>query len=336
MTEFNWAEPLKIDSFLTLPSRVVLSPMEGIMRTAFCAAAQDLGIVQNWITPFFSISAQSVPPVRFFRKKLVVYRNEYPLTVQLLGHDPEALAEAACRAGEAGAVGINLNMACPSRTVLASGNGGGLLQDLVLSRKILERMKNKTAQRISLSVKLRTGWESPEEIPAIVSMLNDLEIPWVICHFRTVREGYRPVDDGVFRLRQFRSLLHPCTKMFGNGDVQTCADAEKMVAFSGCDGVAIGRAVIRNPFLFKRLRMNPLNADPELDSEQNRMERLIFLKAILTVPDRHPEFADEWYRDSFLECCRMALGRESELFRRLTKMSVKEMRETFDGMVPEI
>ena len=70
MTKTDWNSPVKIDSFLTLPSRVMLSPMEGVMRPVFCAAANELDLVQYWMTPFFSISKDSVPPVKFFRKNL--------------------------------------------------------------------------------------------------------------------------------------------------------------------------------------------------------------------------------------------------------------------------
>ncbi len=323
METINWNTPVKIDPILTLPSRVMLSPLEGVMRPVFCAAVKDLNLIQYWMTPFFSISKDSVPPPAFFRKKLLPFRDSSPLIVQLLGHDPDALAEAALRLTELQVDGINLNFACPSSTVNASGNGGAILKNLPLAEKIIQTVRKAVQHKASLSVKIRCGWQDPAEIPRIAGLLNCCAVPWVICHYRTVSEQYRQVPSGWNRLKQFRDLLDPRITFFGNGDILSRHHAEQMVEQCGCHGVAVGRAFLQNPFLLKQIR------DGGTICGEYGQASVLFLKTLLDVPLKHPELADQWSRNGFLECCRMALGRESPLFRQLAGMTEREIRESF-------
>ena len=245
--------------------------------------------------------------------------------MQLLGHDPDSLARAALRLADLQIGAVNLNFACPSATVNASGNGGALLKDLKRVEEIIRAVQQAVGNKMSLSVKLRCGWEDPAEIPEVAELINRCAVPWVICHFRTVREKYQSVPDGWKRLKEFRSRLRPETVFFGNGDIATADHAEQMMAQTQCDGVAVGRAILQNPFLLKHLR----NGITELSEADRQQESMLFLKTLLAVPQTYPSLAEQWSRNSFLEYCRMAFGRDSRCFQELARMSEREIREYF-------
>ena len=121
----NFSAPLALPSGFTLPSRVILSPMEGVMTPPFVRAANLLKLTDLWLTPFLSVTG-SVPSPSVLRKRLLPYTESgLPVIVQLIGRDPDALTECAVSLEQSGIRAVNLNLACPSPTVTAHGAGGG-------------------------------------------------------------------------------------------------------------------------------------------------------------------------------------------------------------------
>lgn len=249
----NFAEPLKIDEHLTLATRAIASPMAGVMSGVFCRAASQMRLIRNWLTPFICVSPGSVPSLTSLRKKILPFQNGMPLIVQLLGHDANAMAETARRLGEIGVVGVNLNFACPAPLVRKNGNGGMILGDPGKLHAMTSAAVKAAGNLTNVSVKIRTGVHSPSETAEIACALNDAGIRFVICHFRTVDEMYDPVPDPMKRLANVRESLDPQTILIGNGDISGLADAEKMVLQTGCDGVAVGRALLRDPFVLQKI-----------------------------------------------------------------------------------
>lgn len=307
MTDFG--KPLKIDPHLTLASRALAAPMAGIMNPVFCRTAADLDLVRNWITPFISISPGSVPSVRALTEKLAPFRNDHALIVQLLGHDAKTMAATAKRLAEMGVPGINLNFACPSPLVLKNGNGGAVLADKKLMAEITNCVADAVRGKANLSLKIRCGAESPAELPEIAKILKDAEIHFVIAHFRCVREMYDPVEKPLDRLKKLRDLL-PGTVLIGNGDIQSRNDAETMMAETGCDGIAVGRAMLSNPFLLKMICAGS-------DAAATEEDRLIFLRSTLRSAHALGCDSKRWLKHSFIEFARMGFGVNSPVFREI-------------------
>lgn len=307
MTDFG--KPLKIDDNLTLATSAIASPMAGIMSPVFCRTAADLGLVRNWITPFLSISPGSVPSVKSILEKLEPFRNQDALIVQLLGHDPATLAATAKRLAEMGIPGINLNFACPSPLVIKNGNGGAVLANKMLMAKITGAVAEAVGTRANVSVKIRCGAESPEELPEIADILKRCGICFVIAHFRCVNEMYDPVRDPLQRLKKLRDLL-PDAILIGNGDIQSRADAEKMVDQTGCDGIAVGRAMLSNPFLLKMICAGS-------DAAATEEDRMQFLLATLSSARALNYDSQRWLKHSFIEFARMGFGVDSPIFREI-------------------
>lgn len=247
----NFSAPLALPSGFTLPSRVILSPMEGVMTPPFVRAANLLKLTDLWLTPFLSVTG-SVPSPSVLRKRLLPYTESgLPVIVQLIGRDPDALTECAVSLEQSGIRAVNLNLACPSPTVAAHGAGGALLRDPERVRAIVRTVRNALKSTTSLSVKLRTGY-SNVDLARLIGAVEGAE--FILLHHRTVQENYRSVPDGWKRLSE-AVRLSP-VPVFGNGDIASPDDAVRMVGQTGCAGVALARAFLKNPGLLNAIR-NP-------------------------------------------------------------------------------
>lgn len=295
-------KPLALTSRFTLPSRAVLSPLDGIMnRENFFRAALDLKLIDSWMPPFIGIPKNAPPKKAALRKRFRLFlESGIPFTVQILGHDPDSMA-AACRTlFELGIVSVNVNCACPSPTVVSSGSGSALLKQPVLLKNILQTIRAAVPE-ICLSVKLRSGFRSPAELPEILAAVREGGPHWVIHHFRTASEMYAeiPRNEAVRRFRLVREQL-PQTAFFANGDILSPSDAEYCRTECDCDGIAVGRGILRDPFL---LRSILTGKEPDSDL---RAELLARLTAGIANRRRH-HFQ--------LECIKMAYGEDSNEFK---------------------
>lgn len=320
----NFAEPLKIDENLTLETRILPSPMAGVMGPVYCRAASEMGLIRNWFMPFLSVTAGSVPSHAALRRKLAPYRNGKPLIAQILGHDPASMAEAAKRLAEAGAAGVNLNFACPAPMVLKNGNGGAVLADPGLMAEIADAVMKSAGTLANISVKIRAGAESPDELPAIAGALHAAGIRFVICHFRTVGEMYGPVEDPLPRLARLRGLLPPETVLFGNGNIGGPEAAERMCRETGCAGAAVGRALVSDPFVLRKIERGSRAA-------VTQEERLDFLRHVLEAARALNRYSKRWMQTSFLGFVRMCVGEETPLFREIAADPFRFAEKLTDG-----
>ena len=302
-----FSDPFRPSASFALPSRAVLSPMEGIMnRDFFFDAAHSLGLIDSWMPPFLGISRGAVPSLGKLEKRFARYRNSgIPLTVQLLGNDADTLAETALRLAACSIRSVNLNFACPSKTVLGSGSGGALLRDAVRAAQIAAAVHRRVPE-LCLSVKLRSGFSAPEESADLLRRLGDAGVSWFVFHFRTVRENYSFVERSE-ALRRITTAVR-CANgvpVFGNGDILTADDALLMQKETQCAGIAVGRGFLKNPFLLRELRGMRTDGDP----------RRLFLDTLLS----HAGASAKQKRNFYLECVKMAYGAESFEFRAALK-----------------
>lgn len=302
MTVPFFAEPIALSDSFTLPSRAILSPMEGIMnREAFFMAALSMNLIDSWMPPFIAVPKGAAPSKGALRKRFACFlESGIPLSIQLLGNDPDTLAETGATLFRIGVRSVNLNCACPSRTVLSSGSGGALLKEHARIREILAAVKSKTPE-LCVSVKTRSGFRSPEEIPSLMEAVREGGADWVLHHFRTVSENYDtiPFREGTARLRTVVQAAAPLP-VFANGDILTVEDAELVRKETSCAGIAVGRGIMRDPFLLKRLRGGECSPDM----------RAAFLKALSegVAPGKKKSHFH-------LECVKMAFGEDSAEFR---------------------
>jgi len=168
-----------------------------------------------------------------------------PVAVQLLGGQPDRLAEAAKIVEQQGAALIDVNMGCPARKVTGNDCGSALMRQPWLVGEIVRALRRAVA--IPVTVKMRAGWEDGEFLAAELARICEAEgADAVALHARTRQQGYRGQAD--WRLiAALKEAVH--IPVIGNGDITAPADAVRMIRETGCDAVMIGRGLIGNPWL---------------------------------------------------------------------------------------
>lgn len=138
---------------------------------------------------------------------------------------------------------VNLNLGCPSGTVVAKGKGSGMLRELDALDAFLDAIF--AASPIPISVKTRLGLENPEEFPAILTILNRYPIRELTVHPRVRKQFY----DGNVNMEMFRyAATHSKNPLCYNGDLKTLADIERIqTEFPQLEAVMLGRGLVADP-----------------------------------------------------------------------------------------
>lgn len=239
------------------------------MTPSLIRAAGTLGLVSRWMTPFLRVTS-GAPKRKILEAFLAPFAGPLPVTVQLMGTDPTAMAECAAAFAQLGVTAFNLNFGCPSRQVTSGGAGGGALRDPAGMLRMAETVKA-AIPALSLSVKLRTGWSDPAEQEQFLPPLAQSGcVERFFVHYRTVKELYRPADGRAERLKRAMELTAPVPVVL-NGDVNTPEDAQMLLAaLPGAAGVMCARGWLRDPYLLRRLEGKDA---PEPETGRERLFR---------------------------------------------------------------
>lgn len=232
----------------TLQTPYVLAPMAGVSELPFRRLALELGA---GLAPTELVSAEGL--LRRQPRTLAYLRHdprlERPFCVQLFGGDPERMAFAAQVAKEQGAQLLDLNMGCPVPKVTKNGAGSALMRDPERAAALVRAVREATG--LPVSCKFRSGWDSTAlNAPEFAVRLEGAGACALAVHARTRVQGYSGKADWKMIAQVKRAVRVP---VIGNGDVCSRADAERMVAETGCDGVMVGRGALGNPWVFREL-----------------------------------------------------------------------------------
>ncbi|MBT3376747.1 MAG: tRNA-dihydrouridine synthase family protein [Lentisphaerae bacterium] len=320
-----WLEPLALTGDKALPNHIVPGPMEGVTEGSFCDVFSRHELVRCWITPFIRVSTGVPRRVRLRRRIQPFLDTGLPIIVQLMGLDTERLSETARRLAEMGVAGVDLNCACPAPLVLRNGAGGVRLQHPEWIRRALCELRE-ACPNCGVSVKLRTGFESPSEFSRIADAVRGTGVDFVILHFRTVRELYRPVSDGCQRLTHARDLL-PETTLLGSGDLFSVEAALRMYRDARLDGVAPARGMLKEPSLLRKIEDACCGR-----KDAPAVSRIAMLRDIAAGSGR----SDAAYNGFVIKLAGWFFGRDSDLFRQVVACgslarTVAFLRELTDG-----
>src|SRR5438067_8433853 len=173
--------------------------------------------------------------------------EERPLAMQLLGEDPDLLAEAAHRLEAAGADAIDLNMGCPVAKIVAKGQGAALMRDPLRAAVIFRTLRK--AVTGAFTIKIRGGWDDRSLNAVDIARLAESEgVDAITVHPRTRSQQYTGRAPWEVIAAVVAAVRLP---VIGNGDVRSVHEAHAMVAATGCTAVMIGRGALGRPWIFR-------------------------------------------------------------------------------------
>jgi len=254
---------------------LMLAPMQGLTNRALRAYFIEHVRPDVIFTEFMRVKAAS-EGARLTAADLRDIASEQdgvPLVVQLVGHGREALVSAARVAQVAGAAHINLNMGCPYGRMGSGLTGGGMLRSPDALAEIIPALRD--AIHGSFSVKIRAGYDDPEQILSLLPLFESSGVDFLVLHPRTVVQKYDGVADHGVTARVVRETRLP---VIANGDILSAADGVRLLGETGAAGLMLGRGAIVDPALFRRLRGV---VNPEPDREERRTELGRYLREML-------------------------------------------------------
>lgn len=227
------------------------APMEGITGYVHRNAHHKLfGHVNKYFTAFISTNQNGKLSSKE-REDILPDHNDGIYTVpQLLTNSAHDFMTTAAKIKEFGYKEVNLNLGCPSKTVVGKCKGAGFLAVPELLEQFLDEIFEKT--ELEISIKTRLGMEEPEEFYRLLEIYNKFPIKELIIHPRTQKDFYKNSPNW----EMFREAIGICRHdICYNGDIFTESDcASFRHTFPQTETVMIGRGLLINPGFTKELQ----------------------------------------------------------------------------------
>ena len=220
--------------------------MEGVTNAAVREVLAGYGPVGLVCTEFVRISGGRISPT--YLRKQVEKLPGVPLSVQVMGNDPELMAEAGAVVARAGADVVDLNLGCPTGSAARKGVGAALLKQPALLARLLGTMRRGVPGL--LSAKLRAGFDTTDDALSNARLVQDNGLDYLAVHPRRRIDHYRGSADWRIVTRIKHELSIP---VVGNGDIWYAQSALQMFEETGCDAVMLGRPALRNPWIFRQI-----------------------------------------------------------------------------------
>lgn len=230
--------------------------MEGLADDILRCVLTRVGGYDWCVTEFVRVSGTLLPWRTFHRVAPELARGARtaagtPVRVQLLGSDPQCLADNAARLAGLGPAGIDLNFGCPAPTVNRHRGGAALLGEPELLWRISAAVRRVVPAGMPLTAKMRLGIDDPGRAVECAQALAAGGVDELVVHGRTKADGYRPPARWNWIARVREAVAVP---VIANGEIWTVADYAAIRAESGCADVMLGRGAIADPLLARRLR----------------------------------------------------------------------------------
>ncbi len=180
-------------------------------------------------------------------KMLSSVADDRPLGVQILGGDPETVRRSVDILSGYDFDIMDFNAACPANKVVSKGKGAALLKEPGRLQQMLSIVVERT--QVPVTVKLRTGWDETS-VNAVESALRarDAGVKAIFMHGRTRAQRYSGTVDYSIIRKVKESVEIP---IIASGDALTPVLISKMFEETGCDGVAVARGALGNPWIFR-------------------------------------------------------------------------------------
>ena len=255
---------------LNIDSKAVLAPMAGFCDIVMRKVADDFGA---GFTVSEMVSARALYYGDKKSKQLMeTWDHKGRYGIQLFGFDPVDFEPATKLALECKPDFIDINMGCPAPKITGNGAGSALMKNTDLAAKIAETVV-KNANGTPVSVKMRKGWD--DDCISCVELAQKVEavgVNFITVHGRTRKQMYTPGID-MDSIKNVKNAVK--IPVIGNGDITTPEDVVRMMDYTGCDAVMVGREALSRPWIFKQI--NQALAGLPIDKEPTVEERMALL-----------------------------------------------------------
>lgn len=256
--------------------------MQDVTDLFFMRTIASYGCPDYFFTEYFRVHPSSTLEQKILRS---IAENDTgrPIFAQMIGESIPDLVRTAQALSRHPIAGIDLNLGCPAPRVYRKNVGGGLLRDVDQVKRILSELRSSITGR--LSVKMRLGFDTAEQFDRLLDVINQCNIDLLSLHGRTVKQGYQGAV-------AYDLIAHAVQRMhcpvLANGNVTSAAAAAAVLSQTQAAGVMIGRAAIRNPWIFQQVRQR-LSGQPvaivTLGQVRDYIEQLRRVTTALTVPE---------------------------------------------------
>jgi tRNA-dihydrouridine synthase B len=264
---------------------LALAPMAEVTDTYYRSLIKELGGVGLVVSEFISSEGLTRKNDRS-HQMLAFNENERPVAIQIYGGDPDRMDDAAAIVERQGVDIVDINMGCPVKKIVSSGAGSAMLKDFDKAAYVVQKIVKRV--KIPVTVKVRKGWESDDVLP-LLKRFEEIGVSAIAIHGRTRNEAYTGASDWGYIAHVKSQLGIP---VWGNGDVKTPADAMRMLATTGVDGVMIGRAALHNPFIFRDIVAHA-SGHPVHENAGEVERRIDAMQRYLSRIDAAPQI-DKW------------------------------------------
>lgn len=233
---------------INLENNVILAPMAGITDSAFRTICKEMGagLVYSEMVSSRGLYYND----KKTKNLLEVNEYERPISLQIFGNEPYIMAKIVDEIlnNKPDIDIIDINMGCPTPKIVKNGDGSALLKEPELVREIVKAVVRTSNKPVT--VKIRAGWDEKSiNAVEIAKIIEDSGASAIAVHGRTREQFYSGEADWDIIKRVKENVSIP---VIGNGDIFTPEDGKKMLDYTGCDAIMIGRGSRGNPWIFKR------------------------------------------------------------------------------------
>ena len=235
-----------------LKKGALLAPMAGVTDMPFRLICHEMGCPMA-TSEMLSAKGFLLAPrdSRAVRELTAVSPGEEgAVALQIFGHEPEIMAQAAEELTRDGRFAmLDINMGCPVPKIVGNGEGSALMKNPELAAQIVREVVK--ASHVPVSVKMRLGFDAGSETClTLAPLVEEAGAAMITLHARTRSQFYEGHADWrmIAKLKERVSI-----PVVGNGDIVCAQDAVRMIEETGCDGVAVGRGAQGNPWIFEQI-----------------------------------------------------------------------------------
>lgn len=232
-----------------LDNNVFLAPMAGITDISFRLICKEMGAGLLYTE---MISAKGL----YYKDKktdelTLIDERERPIAIQIFGSDPNIMSEVVeTQINERDDIDIiDINMGCPAPKIVKNGDGSALLKEPHLVGKIVHEVVKVSNKPVT--VKIRKGWDYKSVNAVEIAKIVEGEGASAITVHGRTRDMYYSGEADWDIIGEVKSNVS--IPVIGNGDIFTPEDGIKMLEYTNCDGIMVGRGVKGNPWLIKNI-----------------------------------------------------------------------------------